>query len=154
MSFKITSDILSEESTLEEFIKLYNLKTKAGDLETTFNEFINKLSKISKKTLLTIYPFDKTANLNENKSTIVSLDKVTIGDTVSISYYPDSQKYIEEYELKSRIGKVIYVDNNKDDLLIWSYDKNKSTYHFESLVVEGCSYFGHSRGYNYIIDKF
>ena len=174
-------DVLSPTSLLEEFAKTYKLskydikqpKTIFENFVTEFKNQSNNMSKIcqyshsnkcnnhkifgndikSTQTILkNITPVNlKTINY-DTKTQYVTIDKVSIGDVICISYYPDSQRYMDYYENIKRVGKVIFLDQKQDDLIIWSFDGLYST--FQSLVVEGCSYLGTSRGYNYIIEKY
>jgi hypothetical protein len=82
--------------------------------------------------------------------------KYKLGTVVSISYWPASQRYIEHYEQQAFAGRVIFVDNDNDNMLLLVCNGDdqldNGTWIIKSLERAGCHYFGISRGYEYIID--
>lgn len=91
---------------------------------------------------------------NYGKKSINSFDKeYRIGDIVKITYYPESQRYIEYYQDQSFIGRIIFIDDKNDNaFFVVVDDDNKNNVTVKSLEREGCHYLGMSRGYSYFIE--
>jgi hypothetical protein len=138
---RITLDIESDEVTLKNFSKLNKIEYN----DNMFNTFYTKYGTVFK-------PYDDSKKKAGKISTKqCDFSDVKVCDVISVSYIPLSQKYCEHYSTKTRTGTVIYIDSNNEDLLIWSTSPSGLT--IQSLVVDGCSYYGMSRGYTVCIDK-
>jgi hypothetical protein len=68
---------------------------------------------------------------------------------------PYSQKFIQHYENIKVRGAIIYLDSYDDDIIMWytSQQDDKLTIYFISITIEGCSFFGNTRGYFSMISK-
>lgn len=87
----------------------------------------------------------------DNKFSKIS--DLKIGDTVEISFVPFSQKYLDYYENEKFRGRIFYINNEFDDMLLY-YDNDDSKRIIKSVYVDGCSYgFDNSLGYFLSIKK-
>lgn len=78
-------------------------------------------------------------------------NNIKLGDIVKISYCPNSQKYITFYDNLSVEGIIFFVDTKNDNMLLY-FESPNGYINIRSLEVEGCHYFGMTRGYNYNIN--
>jgi hypothetical protein len=85
---------------------------------------------------------NKIKNTNE-----LFRNQYKIGDNVKISYITMSQKYFEYYENSKFIGKIIFIDNNEDDIFILCPNNC-----VKSTKIQGTSFMGHSNGYDMFIE--
>jgi hypothetical protein len=72
-----------------------------------------------------------------------------IGDRVSVSYIPASQKYIEHYAEQAFTGEVFFVDPERNNFFMYTVDVGplrkrelELTYRVQSYKREGCHFFG------------
>lgn len=162
----LTTSINSSNETLDRFANYYHLKNDDNLFTNFYNKFLDYQTnhkicqffdhkcKVHSQEEITKYnnlnsPIESNIIILKNTS---SLDKKTkINDYVSFSYMPFSQKYLDEYENLSRFGSIIYIDTIHDDILVWHKSGNNIV--IQSMVVEGCSYFGHSRNYAVFVNK-
>lgn len=93
-----------------------------------------------------------------NKETVrINHQTIKVGDDIDVSYIPCSQKFIDHYNEKSFTGRVFYVDHSKCGIALVYYDEivdGKITRYVKSVETEYCSYFGDTRGYDIIIDRY
>ena len=78
-----------------------------------------------------------------------------IGDDVKVSYYPASQRYVEHYEEQGFAGKIIFIDQETDNMFFIqvSDDQANESICIRSLETNGCHFFGMCRGFDYCINK-
>ena len=101
--------------------------------------------------------YDITDDIYDNIKMPDRLCDLQIGDIVEISYMPYSQKYLDYDIYQSFIGKILYIDEEHDDALLYHDIYNRKTKKYDRVVLSldrpGCSYFGDSKGYDYMIKK-
>lgn len=139
-------DLIYNSATASAFINQYddlNLERKLMD-EIDVDQ---KLQAIMKRVI------EQELWKNRHDTKIKYFDNTyRIGDIVRVTYFPESQKYIEYYEDQSFTGRIIFIDNtNVFFVVVDEFDKNNIT--VKSLEREGCHYFGMTPGYSYIIEQ-
>ena len=135
-------DIIYDESMANRFISYYYplYENRIIDKNIKKHKLIKELLKIIINEEIVI---DKN-NKNE----------YNIGDIIKISYSSDSQKYIDDYEDKGFIGKILFIDDKTDNMFLHKIvENNNDCIIIKSLEIEGCHFFGMARGYTYIIEK-
>jgi hypothetical protein len=76
----------------------------------------------------------------------IKIDELKVGQKIHISFFPDSQKYLDL--LTPKTGIITTIDKfRKDYNIIIKNEDGK----LEPLLHEGVSYMGHSLGYFYTI---
>ena len=134
-------DIIYNDSMATRFISYYYpiFKNKIIDKNIKERKLIKELLKII---------------INEETIIDNKKNEFNIGDIVKISYSSDSQKYIDDYEERGFIGKILFIDNESDNMFFHKILENNNEINIiKSLEIEGCHFFGMSRGYTYIIEK-
>ena len=87
-------------------------------------------------------------NRNYNKTDINS---VKIGDIIRVEFIPYSQ-----IEIDAIYGKIIYIDAKNEDIVVYCDtidNENNMARHVKSILIGNLSYYGDSRGFEYIIEK-
>jgi hypothetical protein len=143
-------DVLSGENTLIKFINLYTSPTiplsdvNIFDESGTLDESIQVLFK-------NVIENEQWKYINDKSFTDALFCKSKIGDDVTITYIPASQKNIDYYDQQTFSGKIIFIDNECQDMIIVNTDHGECT--IKSLVREGCHFLGMSQGYYHYIKK-
>ncbi len=135
-------DIIYDESMANRFISCYYplYENRIIDKNIKKNKLIKELLKII---------INEEIVIDKN-----SKNEYNIGDIIKISYSSDSQKYIDDYEDKGFIGKILFIDDKTDNMFLHKIvENNNDCIIIKSLEIEGCHFFGMARGYTYIIEK-
>lgn len=74
-----------------------------------------------------------------------------VGDLITISYSPSSQRYIDYYDAQTFQGYIFFVDRMTDNMFLFNRVGNKIITH--SMEREGCHYLGMDRGYTTHISR-
>ena len=101
----------------------------------------------------TIFVMNESTHIDHSYT---SIKEVKLGDIVIVHYTPYSQKYLDHYNEQDVRGKIVYIDIENDDLIVYRDEKtgyNTYTRIVKSLNRDYCSYFGDTRGYDYFIQK-
>lgn len=153
MNFDI--DISIKNETCNKFITLYR-----SEMINYFKEngsYTNPIDLTLKKMDLLYIIIKKVIqgqiwkNIKSDDEENYYFNNIKLGDMVKISYYPNSQKYIKFYDKLSVEGIIFFVDARNDNMLLYSKSPN-GYINIRSLEVEGCHYFGMTRGYYYDIN--
>lgn len=77
-----------------------------------------------------------------------------LGERVSTSYTPASQRYIDHYNSQAFTGEVFFVDEESDNFFMWNVETGPMcdgqislSYRVQSFKREGCHFFGMSDCY-------
>lgn len=88
----------------------------------------------------------------------ISFNEIKIGDIIKVSYIPYSQKYIEQCNSYEQIGYIFFIDYDKKNALLYvdKFDELANTYTrlISSVEKDYYSYFGDTRGYDIIFEKY
>ena len=128
-------DVCSSEQFITKLCTIHNINKS------------HKLDKILEQFMLS-NPIKLTETKYDGKMEYARLNELKVGDIVRIEYIPASQKYIDYYT--DIIGQVIYIDVDNDDMLIANISGDTTTIY--SMEREHCSYYGDTRGYDYVIN--
>jgi hypothetical protein len=93
--------------------------------------------------------FDDISDLNLET---IGLGEISVGDVIYVSYCPNSQKYLYDDEYRPFLGKVLFVDVERNDALFY-YRASDNKKVIVSLNRPNCSYFGDNKGYGYSLKK-
>lgn len=144
MESNIVLDVIYSDISISKLIQSHN---------SINNDLCSILSQISDELKNQPSPDHDTENQNTN----IHLSDLQIGDIVRVSYYPDSQKYVEYYDEQKFDGKCLFVDVPNDNAFFEVINQNDQNDQaglirtFKSLEREGCHYFGMARSYYYSI---
>ena len=117
-------DLLCEEKTIDRFLKFYGFDRDHCYKDAMREVFANKMWRGREKNVT---------------------DGVKLGDQVSISYLPYSQRYLEHYEDQTvESATLIFFDDGTDDGFIVETCDGENI--FRSITREGCHCMGMSRG--------
>lgn len=128
----------------------YNIRVYLNNVEELFKYCkipYNKYDDIDYETIFKNIFENDIPNNNDNNN-----NELAVGNSISITYLPYSQKYIKYYDKLKFSGKIFYVKD--DDILLYN-DKileNKIIRTIRSVTVPNCSDYGN--GYEYYIDFF
>lgn len=83
-------------------------------------------------------------------SILTTIDNIKINDVIHVKYIPCSQKYIDYYDQQDIKGRVVYIDKENDDAILYhdisvfDVDTNEKTIHtyIMSIKRQGCGYYG------------
>jgi len=148
-------DIIYEESTAKKCIDQYTddfeLELKLSSTDTLYENLKATLIRIISQELWLNQDSDANNEKKIRTPFISGWNKTfKLGDIVKISYHPFSQRYIGYYYDQSFIGRIIFIDSDKDNAF-FLVDTNKG-FTIKSLEREGCHFMGMSRGYDYNIE--
>lgn len=92
--------------------------------------------------------------VDKEDTLICEIKHLQTGDVIHVKYMPYSQKYLDMYP--DIYGKIFYISRDGNDLLIYRDIKKegKIERYVTNINKPGCSYFGNSKGYDFIISKF
>ncbi|VBB18861.1 hypothetical protein YASMINEVIRUS_1393 [Yasminevirus sp. GU-2018] len=88
---------------------------------------------------------------SDDTTTNFSHKEHRVGDLISVSYVPDSQRYIEYYDEQMCTGKILFIDNDEINMFITV--TTPTGYCIKTLEREGCHYFGMAKGYSHFISE-
>lgn len=138
-------DILSRIDTIAKMLVLYGYDI---DEHIDSNEYDKKIWDLMGKLLKRSYKSLWKTVISKSES----FNDIRIGDVINVSYIPCSQKYFDFYKQQDiKNGLVLFVDAENNDAIV--VIRNHDTVKFQSLIREGCHYFGMSNGYDCLIDK-
>lgn len=142
-------DMIYDIETAKRFIKFYKPyvdDTASIDSDDEFTVVSNRLD----ETIKMVVEQNLWKKIVADTQTI--RDK-KIGDVVKVTYMPASQRYLDFYETKNFIGEIIFIDSERDNAFLIQMDTDDNTkIVIRTLDVDGCHFFGMSRGYDYFID--
>ncbi len=140
-------DVCSEPQTLENFVKTFQTGIDGGgttDFYSLCRDVLNE-SKFKQTKIGTVIELIHT-----------SIRNLKCGHIVKLDFIPNSQDYIDYYEEQNVIGRVFFIDVENDDALVYHDKINENGEHVrvvKSFNRPYCSYFGTTRGYDYIVSK-
>ena len=126
-------DIVNSDKTVYKFIQKYT--DKQIDDHFDFNDLM--INVINNK-------------LWKNDNSIFD-NTFKIGDNISVDYCPYSQKYIDYYEEQGFEGKIIFIDNENNNMFVMLNEPDSII--IKSLERLGCHYFGMTPSYTFFIKK-
>jgi len=151
-------DIVCTDETEKAFAEQFEEYVIEGSQELEGDEFNNliekvvfeKLYKVTDDTNDTDDTDDTIECDSENDNDISYYTRFPkIGDKVSMSYIPSSQKYIEHYAEQAFTGEVFFIDIERNNFFAWNVEVNKLentkieiNYRVQSFKREGCHFFG------------
>jgi hypothetical protein len=142
-------DINSEDATLQKFYREHSVAVN----EESFRDFNKTLVPLLEKLNLEKTEISESDESNESNGP----NGIKIGDIVKLEFIPQSQKYISYYSEQNVCGRIIFIDEENDDALIYRdmFDRknNKNIRTVQSFNREYCSYYGTTRGYDHIVRK-
>jgi hypothetical protein len=125
--------------------------------DQSFYDLIRKvvLEKLYDHSDTSIVTTDNTAESDyEDEGESSRARTLQLGDKVSVSYTPDSQRYIDHYNAQAFTGEVFFIDEGGDNFFMWNVDTGplqngqiSLTYRVQSFKREGCHFFGMSDCY-------
>jgi hypothetical protein len=145
---RLETDIHSSEEFIKKFCATYDLDNSKSFSEVMRDFFVNAKNEKSEAYRQFISDF-KENRKPEIKENYVLLNRLNLGNNITVTYSPMSQKYIDHYEGQTISGRIIYIDEENDDLLL--LDAKDDKYIVYSMERANCSYYGTSRGYFYTI---
>jgi hypothetical protein len=147
---KLNFDICGSRATLNNFLP--NRDTLD---EYKYEEMFNDLIDLKKYSIF--LDFDKIPYTKNNETPHYNLNHIAINDIILLEYIPYSQKYIDFYCEQKIGGVVFFVDIQNNNALLYydTYVESANEYirMICSLEREYCSFYGDTRGYDYIIHK-
>lgn len=72
-------------------------------------------------------------------------EQYAVGEMISLSYSPSSQRYIDHYNEQTFNGYIFFVDTPNDTMFL--FNRSADLIFTHSLERDGCHYFGMCRGY-------
>jgi hypothetical protein len=147
----IDTFIFSSAETLDVVAKNFSLENdETGGLN------FQKIFENSEKKFQKFQNYNNLDNLYDDLSDLnletIKLDQISVGDVIYVSYCPDSQKYLYDDEYRPFLGRVLFVDAERNDALFYyCTEDNKRV--ITSLNRPNCSYFGDHKGYGYYLRK-
>lgn len=141
--FKYITDIHSSPETIRKICDKLNISSDAS-YEEIFAGYFETFE----------FPiFEITKSMLKDDIKYIAFSDIKLGDNVIINYMPFSQKYIEYYDEQKVYGKVFFIDNDANDVLMYHDTKDGETItrHITSAERLFCSYYGDTRGYDYCV---
>lgn len=137
MKRKYSHEISSSDETITKFLKEYNIKINNNS--NIYDKFKKSIPYIIKN--------------KKYKKCIIQNDdyNIKVGDNIEIEYYPNSQKYIDYCNEQKKYGKVLFIDNDNFDIIL--YNNVSTKFYIKSLDIPNLSYFGDSRCWHCNIKK-
>lgn len=134
MSLKIHST----NNTIKKMYKSLNLEYNDDIYVNDDITLLNKFKEI-------LYSVNLPSQLkNKEEHQYSNIEKLVVGDHITVEYMPCSQRYIDNYP--PCCGILLYVDVDNYDGVIFTCDSEGNDL-YQSFILPGCHYFGMDLGY-------
>jgi len=149
--FTFNHSLICNTHTISRFLKCFKLSPDQYKSEDN-EQPITNLEKAVEDVLNRYHDNIDTMRVEfKQQPFICGADQHAVGDLVTVSYSPLSQRYTEYYDEQTFKGYIFFVDNENDTMFLFNILSDGIATH--SLERDGCHYMGMSRGYTHYIHK-